>query len=157
MLLFSSQNAVDPPWFTAGTEFAFVVSPTNTKINNYGWLGSSAASYSGGRSAFYFQNGWLYWPSNNGQPDTYFSFATYMTTQDAHWTTIPQALPLSATGTCDALDDKPVAYGTGLTGGWKRSWEPVNTTIGANGQRIGGWACTRTLINKGGSTWSIAN
>ena len=76
----------------------------------------------------------------------------------AKWTTIPQGLPLSSTGTCDALDDKAVAYGSGLTGGWKRSWEPwVNTTIGANGQRIGGWACIRTLINKGGLTWSIAN
>ena len=74
------------------------------------------------------------------------------------WITIPQGLPVSATGTCDALDDKAVAYGTGLTGGWKRSWEPwVNTTIGANGQRIGGWACIRTLINKGGSTWTIAS
>ena len=74
------------------------------------------------------------------------------------WTTIPQGLPLSAAGTCDALDDKAVAYGTGLTGGWKRSWEPwANPTIGANGQRSGGWACIRTLINKGGSTWTIAN
>jgi len=76
----------------------------------------------------------------------------------ANWITIFQGLPLSATGTCDGLDDKVVAYGTGLTGGWQRGWEPwVNTTIGADGQRIGGWACIRTLINKGGSTWMIAN
>ena len=79
-------------------------------------------------------------------------------TDPAKWITVPQGLPLSATATCDALDDKSVSYGTGLTGGWRRSWEPwVNTTIGANGQRIGGWACIRTLINKGGSTWTIAN
>ena len=74
------------------------------------------------------------------------------------WTVIPQGMPTSATGTCDALDDKLAAYGTGITGGWVRSWQPwVNTTIGANGQRIGGWACIRTLINKGGPTWVIAN
>ena len=76
----------------------------------------------------------------------------------ASWITIFQGLPLSAAGTCDGLDDKVVAYGTGLTGGWQRGWEPwVNTTLGANGERIGGWACIRTLINKGGLTWSIAN
>jgi hypothetical protein len=72
--------------------------------------------------------------------------------------TVLQGLPLSATGTCEALDDKAVAYGTGLTGGWQRSWEPwVNTTIGADGQRVGGWACIRTLINRGGSAWMIAS
>ena len=76
----------------------------------------------------------------------------------ANWIAIRQGLPLSATGTCDALDDKSVAYGTGVTGGWQRSWEPwVNTTLGVDGQRIGGWACIRTLINKGGSTWMITN
>ena len=146
-----------PPSFIAGTQFAIVVRSTNTN-SDYSWRGSRAGSYSGGKSAFYFQNNWLYWPSNSGEPDAVFSFATYVTTQDAQWTAIPQGLPLSATGTCDALDDKAVAYGTGLTGGWKRSWEPwVNSTIGANGQRIGGWACTRTLINKGGLTWTIAS
>ena len=140
-----------PPTVTAGTQFAIVVSSTNTN-NEYGWRGSTTASYSGGRAAYYL-NAWGFWDSPSG-----FVFRTYVTTQDAQWTSIPQGLPLSAAGTCDALDDKAVAYGTGLTGGWKRSWEPwVNTTIGANGQRIGGWACTRTLINKGGSTWTIAS
>ena len=85
-------------------------------------------------------------------------FGGSASTDPANWIMILQGLPLSATGTCDALDDSAVAYGTGLTGGWQRSWEPwVNTTIGADGQRIGGWACIRTLINKGGSTWMIAN
>jgi hypothetical protein len=74
------------------------------------------------------------------------------------WTTIPQGLPLSANGTCDALDDKSVAYGSGLTGGWKRSWEPwANPRTTDGGLRIGGWACIRTLINKGGTTWMIEN
>lgn len=141
-----------PPTVTAGTQFAIVVSSTNTNLD-YCWRGSTTASYSGGRTASFFGNSWSFWNAPSG-----LVFRTYVTTQDAQWTTIPQGLPLSATGTCDALDDKAVAYGTGLTGGWKRSWEPwVNTTIGANGQRIGGWACTRTLINKGGLTWTIAN
>ena len=79
-------------------------------------------------------------------------------TDSTQWTTIFQGLPLSAMGTCDGLDDKVVAYGTGLTGGWQRGWEPwVNTALGANGERIGGWACIRTLVHKGGSTWTIAN
>jgi len=143
-----------PPSFTAGTQFAIIVSSTNTNSDYY-WAASDSASYSGGKGAFYStgSNTWIYWDA----PQAYV-FRTYVTTQDAQWTTIPQGLPLSATGTCDALDDKAVSYGTGLSGGWKRSWEPwVNTTIGANGQRIGGWACTRTLINKGGLTWTIAN
>jgi len=140
-----------PPSVTAGTQFAIVVSSTNTNLD-YCWSGATTASYSGGRTAYYL-NAWGYWDSPSG-----FVFRTYVTTQDAQWTTILQGLPVSATGTCDALDDKAVAYGTGLSGGWKRSWEPwVNTTIGANGQRIGGWACTRTLINKGGLTWTIAS
>jgi len=140
-----------PPSVTAGTQFAIVVSSTNTNLD-YCWSGATTASYSGGRTAYYL-NAWGYWDAPSG-----FVFRTYVTTQDAQWTTILQGLPVSATGTCDALDDKAVAYGTGLSGGWKRSWESwVNTTIGANGQRIGGWACIRTLINKGGSTWTLAS
>jgi len=72
-------------------------------------------------------------------------------------TAILQGVPMPATGLCTGIDDANFAYGSGLTGGWVRSWEPwVNTTIGANGQRIGGWACTRTLVNQGGQWWVIA-
>ena len=141
-----------PPSVTAGTQFAIVFSSTSTNPD-YAWSASNTTSYPGGRAATNVTGTWGYALGMRAA-----LFRTYVTTQDAQWTAIPQGLPLSATGTCDALDDKAVAYGTGLTGGWKRSWEPwVNTTIGANGQRIGGWACTRTLINKGGLTWTIAN
>jgi hypothetical protein len=72
-------------------------------------------------------------------------------------TAIRQSIPVSSTGLCTGIDDATSAYGSGITGGWVRSWEPwVNTTIGANGQRIGGWACTRTLVNQGGQWWVIA-
>ena len=72
------------------------------------------------------------------------------------WITHRQAVPLSATGSCTDVKDTDYAYGTGLTGGWTRAWEPwVNTTLDANGNRIGGWACTRTLINKGGQNWML--
>jgi hypothetical protein len=74
----------------------------------------------------------------------------------SQWITIGQALPLSATGQCSDVKDTDYAYGTGLTGGWTKAWDPwVNTTLDADGNRIGGWACTRTLINKGGQNWMI--
>ena len=142
-----------PPLVTAGTQFAIVFSTTNTN-NDYAWSGCDTASYPGGQGAVAQGNTWFVW--NN--PSSATMFRTYVDTPDAQWTITPQGLPLSATGTCESLDDKAVAYGTGLTGGWRRSWEPwVNTTLGANGQRIGGWGCIRTLVNKGGSTWTIAS
>ena len=74
------------------------------------------------------------------------------------WVVIAQSLPLSANGTCQLLDDSVAAYGTTLTGGWMRSWQPwVNPTLGPDGQRIGGWGCIRTMINKGNGVWEIAN
>ncbi|MSW67064.1 MAG: hypothetical protein F2820_07360 [Actinobacteria bacterium] len=33
----------------------------------------------------------------------------------------------------------------------------VNPTLGPDGQRIGGWGCIRTMINKGNGVWEIAN
>ena len=74
----------------------------------------------------------------------------------APWTLIHQSLPLSESGTCEGLDDEFAAYGTGIRGGWVRSWEPwVNQTLGANGERIGGWACSRVLVNRGGTAWFV--
>jgi len=71
---------------------------------------------------------------------------------------IVQALPVAVDGTCSLRDGFAVSYGTGLSGGWILSWKPwVDTTIGADGQRIGGWGCMRTLINGGGQTRTIAN
>ena len=65
---------------------------------------------------------------------------------------------MPATGTCSSVDDRAVAYGTGITGGWVAGWEPwVNTNLGPDGQRIGGWACVRTLLNDGRQNWMIAS
>ena len=122
---------------------------SRTSAADNGWL---SVTYGGGLFVAVAQGG------TGNRVMTSGIFGGAATVDPTKWITIPQGLPLSATGTCDALDDKAFAYGTGLTGGWQRSWEPwVNTTLGANGQRIGGWACIRTLINKGGSTWMIAN
>ena len=72
------------------------------------------------------------------------------------WTVINQGAPMPATGLCEGIDDTEFAYGTGVSGGWVRGWEPwVNTTIGADGQRKGGWACIRQLVNTGGDVWRI--
>lgn len=67
------------------------------------------------------------------------------------WTVIRQSLPLPSDGTCTTVDDSDYAWGSGLTGGWVKSWEPW-----VNGGE-GGWACNRTLVNKGGLTWGIDN
>ena len=72
------------------------------------------------------------------------------------WTVINQGAPMPASGLCEGIDDTEFAYGTGVSGGWVRGWEPwVNTTIGADGQRKGGWACIRQLVNTGGDVWRI--
>ena len=85
-----------------------------------------------------------------------FSGSSSTSSDPSQWITVGQALPLSVTGSCTDVNDTDYAYGTGLTGGWTKAWEPwVNTTLDADGNRIGGWACTRTLINKGGQTWML--
>lgn len=69
---------------------------------------------------------------------------------EASWTVIRQALPLPSDGTCSTVDDRDYAWGTSLTGGWARSWEPW-----VNGG-VGGWSCNRTLVNKG-QGWTVDN
>ena len=84
------------------------------------------------------------------------TFTSNASSDPSQWITVSQALPLPSTGSCTDVQDADYAYGTGLTGGWTKAWEPwVNTTLDADGNRIGGWACTRTLINKGGQNWMI--
>ena len=74
---------------------------------------------------------------------------------------IRQALPLPASGTC--IDITPeqntfAAYGTGVSNGWSKGWEPwVNKTLDARGESIGGFACVRYLINTGGANWRATN
>ncbi len=63
---------------------------------------------------------------------------------------VHQGLPLPASGSCSDIQDVNYAWGTGLTGGWTKAWEPwVNLAAGK-----GGWACTRTLVSSG-STWVL--
>lgn len=63
---------------------------------------------------------------------------------------IRQALPMNAEGTCTNLDDSAVAYGSGMSGGWQRGWEPWPN------EGTGGWACLRGLVNTAG-VWAIDN
>lgn len=66
---------------------------------------------------------------------------------------IPQGRPVPASGLCADVVDAEYAYGTGLRGGWRRGWEPwVNPQL--TGGARWGWACIRTLVNRG-SGWSI--
>lgn len=73
------------------------------------------------------------------------------TDPDTAWTVIRQSIPLPSDGDCAAISDAGHAWGTGLTGGWVKSWEPW---VDAGN---GGWACNRTLVNKSGAAWIIDN
>jgi hypothetical protein len=65
-----------------------------------------------------------------------------------------QGLPMPASGDCADVQDAAYAWGTGLKGGWTKAWEPWVHASAPEGQR-GGWACTRSLVNRGGDTWVI--
>ena len=84
------------------------------------------------------------------------TFSTASSADASTWIVILQGLPLPSSGQCADLTgaDQGAAYGTGVTGGWVRSWEPwVNTTLDLQGNRIGGWACTRNLTWNG-AAWT---
>jgi hypothetical protein len=76
------------------------------------------------------------------------------TSDPSFWTTYNQALGMPASGSCaDITADQNVltAYGTGVTGGWVKGWEPwVNAGAG-------GWGCRRVLTNTGGNTWIVGS
>lgn len=63
-----------------------------------------------------------------------------------------QGVHLNAQGNCDSIDDAAFAYGTGLTGGWRRAWQVWITDSAGN--RVGGWGCSRTFRHNG-NTWFI--
>ncbi len=65
-----------------------------------------------------------------------------------------QGLPMPASGNCADVKDADYAWGTGLTGGWTKGWEPWVNASAPEGHR-GGWACIRTLVNRGGEAWFI--
>lgn len=67
------------------------------------------------------------------------------------WTVVRQALPMPSSGACADIADQEYSWGTGLTGGWQKAWEPW----AGNPQAGGGWACIRSLVNRGGQTWLI--
>ncbi len=69
---------------------------------------------------------------------------------NSSWPVIRQSLPLPGGETCATVDDRDYAWGTALTGGWVKSWEPW-----VDGG-TGGWACNRTLVNKG-HIWTVDN
>lgn len=61
---------------------------------------------------------------------------------------IAQAVGLPSSGSCTDVKDSDLSWGTGLTGGWAKAWEPwVNSGNG-------GWACRRVLAYDG-SAWGI--
>lgn len=92
------------------------------------------------------------------QPSFTYSTHTIALVPDApapgqEWIVRRQAVPLPSSGLCADVADAPYAYGTGLTGGWQRGWEPWIDS--GREDVLGGWACIRALVNKGGQAWSV--
>jgi len=73
----------------------------------------------------------------------------------SQWTVVGQGLPMPDSGICSDLDDTDYAWGTGLTGGWRKGWEPW--VISGDSEVRGGWACIRTLVNTGGDRWILGD
>ena len=71
------------------------------------------------------------------------------------WLWVRQAAPMPPTGSCEDVDDSQFAYGTRLSGGWQKGWEPW--VKGPDPSVEGGWACVRSLVNKGGLSWSLSH
>lgn len=87
-------------------------------------------------------------PSTNGQVSVVPTVAPSAPTEREHSITYHQALRMPVQGTCADLADADFAYETGLTGGWKPSWQPwVN-------DGHGGPVCQRTIayVNR---AWSV--
>ena len=68
-------------------------------------------------------------------------------------TAVYQGLPVPASGSCADIQDADYSWGTGMTGGWRKGWEPW---AGSADTGLGSWACIRTLVYSG-NTWSIAS
>lgn len=134
----------------AGTGNRVMTSPDGTT-----WTLCAAAGDNQWQSVAY-GNGIFAAVANSGSGDRVMISGNAQTEpqDEAAWTVIPQGLPLPVSGRCEDLEgaDAIAAYGTGATGGWAKSWEPwVDSSLDAAGNRKGGWACRRNLINNGAS------
>lgn len=112
-----------------------------------------------GALLYYYEDGWSNSLTLVSGSYAALSDPIFMTTggDPSQWRRVPQALPMPGSGSCDDVADADYAWGTNLSGGWQKAWEPwVNPELDANGNRIGGWACTRVLVNRGGP-WLIDN
>jgi len=69
------------------------------------------------------------------------------------WTVLRQGVPMPDSGDCADVVDEHLGWGTGVSGGWQRAWEPWAGQSGAGG----GWACIRALVNRTGHHWSADN
>jgi predicted RecA/RadA family phage recombinase len=129
-----------------------------TSLDGITWTMRTSAANNSWWSVTY-SNGLFVAVSLNGSPNQVMTsgvFNSPVLLDASKWTVIYQGVPMPATDLCEEIDDAEFAYGTGLSGGWVRAWEPwVYTTIGPDGQRIGGWACIRQLVNTGGDSWRI--
>jgi len=133
-----------PASFTAGDQFAIVVSTTNTN-SDYMWLANSAGNYAGGGTAANI-SGWFVTAAKD------FNFRTYVNTPDSGPTPPPvmQQFGMPSSGTCDAAAPVMLNWGGAASGGWGNSWAQW-----ANGGK-GGAVCTRTLVySNSASRWIV--
>jgi hypothetical protein len=143
------------PLVKSGVTYALVLSTSDASdsCNPLAWqYGIYSTVSHGALSNSTGAPGW----NQTGLGPTNFAFATFVDTADGQAPTpIRQGLPLPASGSCADVQDTQYAWGTGLTGGWQKTWEPwVTAPMGAT--HTGGWACSRTLVNAGGQGWAIA-
>jgi len=125
---------LSPASFTAGDQFAIVVSTANTNAD-YKWDSNNSGTYSGGQGAVNLGT----WSALAARD---FIFRTYVNTPDSGPTPPPvmQQFGMPASGTCDAAAPIVLNWGGAGSGGWGNSWAEW-----MNGGR-GGAVCTRTLV-----------
>lgn len=107
------------------------------------WASTFMSTNSSGATSLVVWN-----PSTNAQVSVVPTLAPSAPTEPGHSISYHQALRTPVQGNCDDVADADFAWGTGLTGGWKPSWQQwVN-----DGQ--GGPVCQRTIayVNR---AWSV--
>lgn len=141
---------------TAGMQYALVISSTDGAALAR-W--ARGLAYSGGTGAYAAGGTWLQLPGVPGD----MTFRTYVTTGSSTPTPesgtdniatgplpVLQQVGMSDTNTCAEVTDSDLTFGSGVHGGWSKSWAQWANS-GA-----GGSVCTRTLTYESNtSRWSV--
>jgi hypothetical protein len=138
---------------TAGTQYALVIASTDPAHTAYWAYG---LAYSGGSGVLGASGTWIEITGFNAGD---MAFRTYVTTGSPTPTPanlaagpvpVMQQVGISGTNTCADVTDSDLTFGSGVHGGWSKSWAQW-----AN-DGAGGSVCTRTLTYEvNTSRWSV--